>query len=140
VQCWCESEWKVLLFNASNTLKRIAESNDGLPFLIVIQSYSRFCLPKKGWKLMFFSPTFLEWPNLTIYYSFISIFFGQLFFDITHMHAFYPVPNFYGKWSTTSQSKSSKSCNFENCLKLESLNFLQWQFFIFYPIHFLFSY
>jgi len=44
------------------------------------------------------------------------------------MHAFYPPPNIYGKWSTTSWSKSSKTCNFEICPKLTSIKFQRWQF------------
>lgn len=135
--------WKWIIFFVVQCFQH-SKKNSWIKWRIVIlDHYSKLFkifFAQERMKIDVFSPTFLEWPNLTIYYSFVSIFFGQLFFHITHMHAFYPIPNFYGKWSTTSRSKSSKSCNFEICLKLRSLNFLPRQFFIFYPNHFLFSY
>jgi hypothetical protein len=40
---------------------------------------------------------------------------------------------FYEKWNPTSQSKSPNTYNFENCSKLKTSNFEQWQFFILQP-------
>jgi hypothetical protein len=43
------------------------------------------------WMAIFDHPLFIH-----------SNFFGQFFFHMTHMHAFYQPPKLYGKWSTTS--------------------------------------
>jgi hypothetical protein len=57
---------------------------------------------------------------LTIHYSFISTSF---FVHMIHMHAFYPSPknNLCCKWSVTSQSKSSKTCNFPRLSKSKKI-------------------
>jgi len=52
-----------------------------VPFLIVVPTYSTFCLPQKGWKSMFLK-TYLWWPTLTVQYSIAhpNLFFLLFFF------------------------------------------------------------
>lgn len=60
---------------------------------------------------------------MTFHYSFIwTILFTWLTCTPSIHH-----PNLYDKWSITSWSKSRKTCNFQNCIKLKSLNFQWWQ-------------
>lgn len=89
--------------------------------LIIFPNYPTFLYVPKQWKSMFFFRFFLD-GQLFIDHSF-QLCFGTFFSHMTHMHAFYPPPFFfYNKWSTTSWSKSLKTCNFEDCPKL-NLNF-----------------
>jgi hypothetical protein len=83
------------------------------------------CLKKDG------NECFL-WISFRLF-IYLNSFLNKFFSHMIHMHAFYPSPNIFGKSSTTSWSKSSKTCNFENCPKLTSLKFQRWQFSNFHP-------
>jgi len=54
------------------------------------------------------------------------------FFNNFFPHDVYLSQSFYNKLSTTFQSKSPNTCNFESCPKLKSLNFQWWYCFHFW--------
>ncbi len=105
--------------------------NKGNPFWFLKQSQTIFssCLPPKWWKTIFFQ----SWTNLngqlrpSITNSsqlFEKFFCTWLICMASIYHQF-----FYENWNPTSPN----TYNFENCSKLKTSNFEEWQFFISQP-------
>lgn len=76
---WSESQWKVLLPYVFIILKIILESNDGVPFLIIIPNYPRYMVIPKRMKSMFLLNFFwmvtFDHPLFIHFTSFLNIFF-----------------------------------------------------------------
>jgi hypothetical protein len=95
---------------------------DGVSFFNdSLKMFKIFVCPKKDENQYFFLDlSWLVTGDLSLFIHFNSFFSIYILIHIAYMHIFYQIGN------TNSQSKSPKTCNFENYMKMVIIHLLLW--------------